>query len=328
MFGGRAKVLLRIARLAAVLGRDLRKWLGKAAFDEWAIAVAETGQSAARSLTSPVGVAALLQYAQQALEGPHGDRVHANLRILLPREVSECSRSELSAHMAEVAAGDDAEKILDQPLARWAGLWTLISIEPWRSLNADGTPAADLVRLSGAMDLAYCIENLWGLRILFHAVAEGKLSLTGADGSSLDPPISATAQEAARRWLKNSLGFLGAADEPLIDAEITFVLREVFGSEVAAAWMQPSAFQTGMLAVLDPALEAVLPDENILASPRLCLARARRLAEEGDLRGALEWLGRMPGLRPAGSVLRRSASWSSGSRGASSSSRRTDAAGR
>jgi hypothetical protein len=79
------------------------------------------------------------------------------------------------------------------------------------------------------------------------------------------------------------------------------VLREVFGSELVAAWMHPSAFQTGMLAVLDPALEAVLPDELVLVIPRLCFARARRLAEAGDLHGALEWLGRLPKLRPAAS---------------------------
>lgn len=156
--------------------------------------------------------------------------------------------------------------------------------------------------MSGFIDLTCGIENLWGLRVLFQAVAEGKLSLIGADGSSLDLPISAVAQDAARRWLKISLGFLAAADEPLIDAEIILVLREVFGSEVLAALVQPSAFQTGMLAVLDPALETVLLDEIVLTIPRLYFARARRLAEGGDLRGALEWLGRLPRLRPAASA--------------------------
>lgn len=299
MFGGDAEALLRIARLAAVLGKDLREWLGEAAFDEWAIAVAETGRRAARSLSSPAGVTALLQHAQQALEGPYGDRVHANFRILLPREECECSRGELSTRLAEAAAGDGATDLLDRPLARWAVLWTMISIEPWRSLNAGSTPAADLVRLSGAVDLAYCIENMWRLRILFRMVAEGKLSLTRADGTSLDLPISAAAQEAARRWLKNSLGFLGFAGEPLIDAEIMFVLREVFGSEALAAWMHPSALQTGIQAMLNPELETVLPDDMVLASPRLCCARARRLAEAGDLRGAFEWLGRLPKLHRA-----------------------------
>jgi hypothetical protein len=299
MFGKGSEILLRIARLATVLGRDLRGWIGEAACDEWVIAVAEIGQRAARSLSLPAGVAAVLQSAHQALEGPHGDRVHANLRILFPREERECSRGELSARMAEVAAGDDAEKILDQPLARWAVLWTMISIEPWRSLNAGNTWVADLAQLSGLMDLACCIENMWGLRILFHSVAEGKLSLTRADGSSLDLPVSSAAQEAARCWLKKSLGFLGAADEPLIDPEITLVLREVFGSEAIAALTQPAAFQMGILTALNPALEAVLPEEIVLAIPRLCFARARRLAEAGDLHGALEWLGRLPKHRPA-----------------------------
>jgi hypothetical protein len=244
-------------------------------------------------------VTALLQSAHQALDGPHGDRVHASLRILLPREEKECSRDELSTRLAAAAAGGNAEEILDRPLARWAVLWTMSSIEPWRSLNAGNTWVADLAQLSGFMDLACCIENMWGLRILFHLVAEGKLSLTGADGSSLDLPVSSAAQEAARRWLKNSRGFLGAADEPLIDPEITLVLREVFGSEAVAAHMQPSAFQMGILTALNPALETVLPEEIVLAIPRLCFARARRLAEAGDLHGALEWLGRLPKHRPA-----------------------------
>lgn len=298
MFGGGAEVLLRIARLAAVLGRDLREWIGKTAFDEWTTAVAETGQRAARSLASPAGVITLLQYFRQALEGPHGDRVHDNLRPLLPREESKCSRSELSACLAEAAAGDAAEEILHRSLARWAVLWTSISIEPWRSLNVGSTGAAALAGLSGFMDPAYCIEQMWGLRVLFHMVAEGRLSITGADGASLDLPISAAAQEAARRWLENSLGFQGSADEPLIDAEITFVLSEIFGGETVAAWMR-SAFQPRMLGVLDPALETVLPDELVLAIPRFCFARARRLAEAGDLRGAFEWLGRLPHFGPA-----------------------------
>jgi hypothetical protein len=303
MFGGGTEVLLRIARLAAVLGSDLREWIGEAAFGEWALAVAETGQRAARSLSSTDGVTALLQYVHAALEGPHGDRVYANLRILLPREEKERSCDELSARLAEAAAGGDAEEILDRPLARWAVLWTTFSIEPWRSLNAGSTPAADLVRLSGAIDLAYCIENLWGLRVLFHMIAEGRPSLTRPDGSPLDLPISVAAQDTARHWLKNSLRFRCAADEPLIDAEITFVLREVFGSELVTAWMHPSALQTGMHAVLDPELETVLPDEIVLANPRLCCARARRLAEAGNLRGALESLGHLSKLRPALGVV-------------------------
>lgn len=65
---------------------------------------------------------ALLQYAHQALEGPHGDRAHANFRVLLPCEESECSRDKLSARLAEAAASDDAEEILHRPLARWAVL--------------------------------------------------------------------------------------------------------------------------------------------------------------------------------------------------------------
>jgi len=115
MFGGVAEALLRIARLAAVLGKDLREWIGEAAFDEWALAVAQMGQSAARSLSSSSDVTALLQCAHLALEGPHGDRVHANLRVLLPREEKERSRDELSARLAEAVAGGNAEDILDRP---------------------------------------------------------------------------------------------------------------------------------------------------------------------------------------------------------------------
>jgi hypothetical protein len=291
--------MLRAARLTAVLREHLSAWIGAVAMAEWAGVVADVGRVTAQLLCEPTEVASLLRQIREDLEAPHGDALHASLRSLLPGEVKEASRSELIALLAAAAERIETDGSVTHPVARWIIGCNVLVVYPYLEVRVWSMLGGNPLGYLATKNISGHIHRDWTFRTLMKAIAHGgTLSFTRADGSPVERQISSAMQEIARRWETTSLRFrrVDDDDDPTLDADIMFVLFELFGPEGFVSSAPLSFDLLGM--VLDPAVESGLPDDQVRASLPLSLARARRLLKERDWDGALRWLPDLRTLRP------------------------------
>lgn len=293
MLGDGAEAMLRAARLACVLRRSLREWIGDSSAAEWAGAVADVGRAAARALFDPAELAMLLRLLQAELDGPRGDDVLAGLYPAPPSEVQAWSRRELCERLVSEASDLAAGSTVERPIARWVIFLTLVYPHPLFSARV----CNGMLGLLPVTDIFRHTTSDWAIRSLIKGIATGgTLPISYTDGSCVERPISDRAREIARRWGATSLCFRRAKDESLGDHEVFGMLLEVLGPGVFSGLDQrPNATDLILGSIdrlIDPEAAAALPDDVVARSYPLCLSRARALAERGDSSGAFDWVER------------------------------------
>jgi hypothetical protein len=208
----------------------------------------------------------------------------------------------LIALLATAAARIETDGSVDHPVARWLIGRSILVVYPHLEVGVSSMLGGDLLGYLVRKNIPGHIRRDWTIRVLMKDIARGgTLSLTRADGASVERQISSAMQEIAQRWEATSRRYqkVDEDDDPTLDAGITWVVFELFRTAGIAEvdhGTPPSLDLLGM--VLDPTVEAGLPDDQVRASVPLSLARARRLLKNCDWEGAMRWVPDLRTLRP------------------------------
>jgi hypothetical protein len=303
-FGSGAEALLRVARLAYVLRRDLREWIGREDADDWMSSIARVGQAAAVALVEPTVVASVLRWLDADLAAVPSDAVSAELQWMLPPGTRAESVQEVRDQLVASALDIEAGATIEHPFARWAIGLTLIVPHPQLSVRVCGIYGASMLGWLPTMDFFKFIEGNWTIRSLVKSIAAGgTLPLTRPDGSREERPIPDQACDIARRWVSTSLQFSARPDVPDESPELPEILEmllQVMGAEAFAACSRSGAECSPVF--FHPAALFTVPEADAARSRSICLARARQHAERGDWAGALQWENRARRLGPPTTV--------------------------
>lgn len=289
LLGPGAEFILRVARMIRVLRDCMGDWIGDEEVDDWARYVTTIAEESARALASSFVRARLLRWFCDDLDGPHGDHVRMGLQPVLLGEDREASRAQLSTIFAASASRLEAD-YEEQAATIWLLYLTILKPDLRFSMQVCQSAGTPMMGALGATDLFHQLQNLWLFRKLMKAFAEGEpLSSIRPDGRRMEHVLSNTDRAVAQRWCAD-LKFSPSSRDPDLDDKAVQILIDLSGGQTSDLAMLLQAPSEMLRALLDPQHERLFPQEFVCQSRALCLARARRLAEEGDSAAAFRWL--------------------------------------
>jgi hypothetical protein len=292
--GAPAEVPLRWARAAMVARRDMEEIVGKEAVDSWREAVRFTAMRVGTELAADTRfVPRIAELWWESLTiAPNQELAEQLAGILRLANVSVTGET-VASWLHDVANRPATASRPAREDARAVLLLTVFLTHP--RLIAATYEHLDPERsaLLASVDVRAWLQHEWSLRWLLRRVERGEpLRLQLSGHLEWDAPTAAAARDAARRLLREGATFIRHAngcDGVLADGPVDETLAAVFGvspDELVALWAEVEAALPYHL--LNPGAERLLPEEVVRAVPKLALARARRLAEEGDVHCAVE----------------------------------------
>jgi len=291
--GGPTGHLLRWARVAACLRRDLIRSVGKPMLDDWRAAVRQVAQTSARRLRDPSGIASFLSSIADGLGGAVGDDC-VDLQSLPTgselrgahetiRQLRQCAaRFEAAAHSSvHRHALAHLSRLVFNPEPQ---LYLVVGADiDWPSMVTDVQS-----------DLAVQVRIAWDRTMLLRRLTTGgQFGIPQADGTLQELVIGEPVAGLAARRLEIERRFLPVEDEPFDEAEaqeIQRLIEAVLPGGPSLASMQNWAAHELLLGSRAANIEPQLPDEIVLRGISLSAQRARRLAEAGQFEDALPWL--------------------------------------
>lgn len=291
LLGPSAEEILRAARMAGVFRDDLDTWIGEEAAGDWAQCVAKIAEETARTLASRIGLASLLRCLLEDLDGPFGDRTREGIQPFLLPDMKDLSRAELSSRFAENAKHLEEGTEAEASVREWLGILTLLLPDLRLSMHVCAKQGSPALGMLGATDPFHLIQGVWIFQRLMKEIATGEsISIERGDGRRVQRQISSAESAIAQRWCAAKLTFSHSARDPALDDEAQQLLCDIGGvpsGELVKIFQDPAEMFRVLLA---PSREQLLPDEVVRRNRAHCLARARRLAKEGDCAAALQWL--------------------------------------
>lgn len=268
--GDNAETILRIGRLVCEFRETMANALGAEAFTDWAGCVTSLGVTTAAWLSDPAAARELACWIAEDRAAHVREPLAAVVRDI---ELDVKQEGDLRHAVAGLTILRPHPKLIDRITS---------------GLGAQG------MALLGSADFFRMLEADWSRRALVRRIAEGGTLSCSIGENALNWVIPNDVQAAAARWASRPINFTQAPDEVARnqDADELRVLSALFGEEsVAVAMLQSMAPELMVMAVVNPAVEADLPDAVVASDRRLAFARACRLAETSDQDGAIKWLG-------------------------------------
>lgn len=284
---------LRWARAAMVLRRDLEETVGATAVASWREAVRQVGISTLAALTDPSAVSRVAEFWTE--------------------EIAQSTTPEVSVVLESVArmagvesrADDTAPWLQRAAAARYGGtspkkaeihaVLLLTILQPHvrllsATLEHGGSQSAHAL---ASADLGRWLAGEWELLALLRHLARGEpIQRQQGSGPTTTCPIPDEVREAAKFKLEDAARFIQVrtdlARSNEADTTVCSFLLDGNADEVRAAF---SALMVELpLAVIDRGMERSMSEEDLRVLPAFALARVKRLAEAGDVPGALSIL--------------------------------------
>lgn len=293
LLGAAAEAPLRWARAGALLRDRIQEGVGVGEFTSWREAVQLVASATVGGLSDP--------------------DVIPRVAELYVDDLARTTTPETEVFLAEVARSlgvaprtDDTSSWLQRVAAARHGgpppsaaetraVLTLLVLSPHPRLF-DAAMAQLGARRSDTLAWAdpwRWIDNEWSLLGVLRHLADGRsIEWELPNGRRRTVEVPPQVAEAARRMRQDAGCFVSShetVDRPDQDQSIVLSFladddRTLLQAELAAAASEAP------LAMIDRALERSMSHDEVVAWPELALARARRLAEAGDLAGVGEFL--------------------------------------
>lgn len=281
---------LRWARAAMVLRCDLERTVGAAAVDSWRKAVRQVGTSTLATLMVPRAISLVAEFWTDEIAHASTPEVSAVVESLGRMAGVESRADDTAPWLQRVVAAGYGDRSPTRPEIHAVLLLTILqphvrllsaAIAHGGAQNADALASADLGRwLAGEWEL---------MSVLRHLARGEPIERQQGSGPRATCPVPNNVRDAAGRTIEECGRFIVSRDDlprreeddRTLSAFLYDGTIEGLASEIAAVNM---AFP---IAVLDRNLERSMSEEEVGAIPDFAIARARRLAEEGDLAGTL-----------------------------------------
>ena len=292
-----ALLLLRLGRLLSVARRSLAEWLGATQADGIEAGLRSWAEVTRRALTSPEFMAELGELLGQGLsENPSlaAEFVAARkafwgqlLDGITPENVGEALFREGRLLRAGEGGAMLRGLVVDQ----------VLQPNPVVIAAVGQQLGADNMLLAATADPAEVIQGQWGLAKLFSLVAGGEPFSWGADSPTAAQKEPSPALRDQARHIQGHLRTVvrQPGEPPLNQMDL---MRFWFGFAAEAGGMgavnaMVSAWNSASQMMAVPAfLEPMVDDEVVEQAPHLAPLRAARLAEAGEEKDAIQWLGR------------------------------------
>lgn len=287
--GPSAEAPLRWARAATFFRREMATWVGVDAFASWCEALRRVASTTEAILSESRAVPRLAELYVDDLAQMTPAEAEAQFDAILQWCGVEPRADDTTSWLHRVAAARHGGR---PPTAGEAQSVLALSVLSPHPRLLDAAMAHHGNRLSGALaqaDLWRLIDEKWSfLALLRHLEAgtpfERELPNEARHVVQVPSEVSAAARtvlEGAARFTQNpeTRGQSDAAD--------AIVASYLFKADAATVEAELAAAQReAPIALLDRTVERSMPHDAVAAVPVLALARARRLAEAGDIEGA------------------------------------------
>lgn len=291
----RVELGLRAARVLCCLRRDLEKWSAADQLEQLQRLTAMFARSTERALRGDENLRALAVAMAEMLELPEGAHI---VQRFFPHI------DEAKGRMV----ADTAASLLREESARWCGqeggvaektlllLLQLIEPLPLLRLAVFGSLGAEDVWLGYSRPFTQILREHWHQSEILRAIEHGTILRIGPEGEEERVQVPPQVREYARKAVEQQRCVLrekaGPGELNYRASAVMSMVSGLVGRDEAFKLLQSVMSVSPFVRALPDEVERIAPDEFLQHAPNLLLPRALRLAREGELKSACEFVGR------------------------------------
>ncbi|MDB4929956.1 MAG: hypothetical protein JWM10_2440 [Myxococcaceae bacterium] len=281
---------LRWARALMLLRGELEALVGAVVVNSWRRAVRQVATSTLATLTDPMAMSRVAEFWNEELARGATPEVLALFAGLAQMAGVESRGDDAAPWLEWVAAARYGARSPTRPETHAVLLLTILQPHA-RLLSASmghcDSQVADALALA---DLGRWLAGEWDLLSMLRRLVRGEpIELLHRGRPRTTGPVPDDVRDAAKVALESTQRFIRERADNTRDREAdrTVGLFLLDGNALDYR-AELTASRVGLpLAVIDRDLERAMPEADVRATPALACARARRLAEENDVLGAI-----------------------------------------
>ncbi len=284
---------LRWARAAMVLRRDLEESVDAAAVDSWRDAVRQVASSTLATLMDPMAVSRVAELWTEEIAHASGPEVTVLLANLAQMAGVETRADDTAPWLERAAAAKFSDRSPRRAETHAVLLLTILQPHARLVSAAIGRDNSQNAEALASADLGRWLMGEWELLSMLRRLARGKPIALQLDGRlRTTGPVPDEVRDAATMELERAARFVQSREDVARsdEAESTVFSFLFDGNGDAYRAARSASMLEFPLAVIDRGVERSMSEEDVRAIPELACARARRLAEGGDVIAAMAML--------------------------------------